>query len=303
MRKGVAFIGITLLACATACSFLVDANAPQCTTDSECTSRGGSFISTVCRDSKCVAGGPVDSGVALGDGGIEDAPSGPWRCVGNVKWPKLDMSRTITLIQNFADFVDEKPLANIGLKACLRADVGCLNPFSTAVSDADGSAPLALPYAFDGYWLLLPPEGSSLVTYVVHELPPPELDMQVAVTTQPILRSSLELLAGIVGVTLNPERGHLSASVVDCDLKRVSGIVLEADPMPADARVFYLENKLPNPQRTSTDENAQAGFANLAPGLVTITAKIAESGKIVARYPALVQADRFTTFVLPPTPL
>jgi len=305
MRRGVSSIGIAFVVFGTACSFLVDANKEQCTTDSDCTARGASFAGAICKDSKCIAKpAPEDSGSPIEDAGAADAPTGPWRCVGTVAWEKVNLSRTITLVQHFNDFVSGQPLANVGLKACLRADVACANPFSTATTDDAGSAPLRLPYAFDGYWLLLPPPNSSpeLITMLIHELPPPVKELEDAPPTQPISRSNLTTLASLAGVSMDPERGHMTVSIVDCDGHRVPGISIEADPTDEKTKIFYLENKLPNLTRTFTDSEATVGLSNLQPGVVTITAKIADTGTVVARYAALVQADKLTSFILPPTP-
>jgi len=300
MRRGFAFLGVGLVAGVTACSLLVDANKDQCATDSDCVARGASFANAVCIDSKCVASALEDAAVEIADSGTPDAPTGPWRCVGNITWPKVDLTRTITLTQTFTDFVNGAPLAGIGLKSCLRADVACANPFSTATSDDAGRAPISLPYAFDGYWLLLPNDPET-VNMLVYELPPPVKD-DLATPTQTISRSNLSTLGSLMGVTIDPAMGQLSVSVVDCDGKRAAGVSIDVSPLNEGSRIYYLENKIPNRQRTFTDENGFCGATNLTPGVVNITAKLAESGTVVAKYAALVQADKFTTFVLPPSP-
>jgi hypothetical protein len=80
------------------------------------------------------------------------------------------------------------------------------------------------------------------------------------------------------------------------------GVSFEIDVADPQIQVAYLDTKSSklNPSATKTDETGKGGFANVPPGPVTVTAKVA--GRIIGKQSAFVRAGTASMLVLGPTP-
>ena len=302
---------IALCTLGTACSLLVNADQAQCTTTEDCVSRGTAFAGSTCVEGKCAVA-PFRDAEVTADAGTTDSGTvgtGPWDCVGHVTWPAQDVSSTIVLTESFSNFVDDKPFPGLSLQACLRADVNCETPFSTATTNANGDANLTLPKGFSGFILMDPPDpgpsasdSERTTSLLIHEVPPPTLSGP-APRTRPLSMASLKALASFVGETLDPEKGQLTLAMRDCNLQIAQGVSISISPNDGIAKPLYLSGSIPDPAATSTKADGLAGYANVQPGLVTITATLEATGQKLGEYAAIIKKGRLTTFVMPPTPL
>ncbi len=312
MSRSFFHVGIVaLVSLATACSLLVNADKAQCTTNQDCVSRGPTFAGAVCSEGKCSVAALEDATVDL-DSGASDSfvvGTGPWDCVGHVIWPSQDVSSTIVLTESFVNFVDDKPFPGLTLQACLRADVNCVSPFSSATTDTNGDAKLTLPKGFSGFILMDPPDpgptasdSERTTTLLIHEVPPPT-QTGPAPKTRPLSMASLKALASFAGATLDPEKAQLTLAMRDCNLQVAQGVSISISPDDGIAKPLYLSGSIPDPSATATTADGLAGYANVQPGLVTITATLQATGQKLGSYTAIMKKGRLTTFVMPPTPL
>lgn len=296
---------------AFSCTLLVDANKAQCASDSDCTSRGAEFANSVCSETRCVArvadsgqmdAGPDADGAALDSGALPPQ----WSCVGSRPWHARSDSETVLRHERFGEYGTEgTPVVGVAVRACNASDLDCTKPLAQpgdagpiVYSDSTGLATLTVPRWFDGFLRAEP--GGDAIPLNIYILPPPDVagdgTQKIPVPSMP----SLEQMGALVGVTILPNRGHISLALVDCDNQPAAGLsvtVTDADDL---SKVIYLDQVLPNATAQATlAPLARVVMANLTSDkLHTVVAKYGDIPVLTATF--TVRAGTLITAVLPP---
>jgi hypothetical protein len=195
------------------------------------------------------------------------------------------------------DYLANKPVSGLVLRACPVADVLCQAPVAT-VEDGDGSADVTvqLPFGFAGFFDLTAKDtietlfyfGKPLVSSVEKTLP---LASSTAI-------DGLAALAVQANVTIDRSTGIAFAQAFDCNGKAAGGIHFEASET---ANSFFVVNGLPNldAQLTvrddATNEAGGGGFFNLEPGFLVFTARVGVKGPKLGEYNAQVRSAGITS--------
>jgi hypothetical protein len=105
--------------------------------------------------------------------------------------------------------------------------------------------------------------------------------------------------------TIDPDAGHAFNFALDCTATYgtfVAGMSFSANPSTTETRGFYLANGLPNTTATATDRSGIGGFANLPPGVVTVTATVASSSERSGSVSILIRPGVITYSPIAPSP-
>ena len=285
-----------------ACSLLLATDSVQCSTDADCVSHG--LLGSTCARNVCVAA--ADSGLA--DSVPDTGPVDPkWGCLGHIaKYPPMDPSTTVHVVQRFVDLSLEKPIQGIGLKAC-PAFGDCSTPFFSGTTDADGLVNVAIPKYFVGYLDISSPPGGDMIPALQYFTAPPDKDL---LTIPPALSSShmvakgdLAALQALVHANNDPSAGFVFGSVNDCTGTPAAGVSISVGTKGINTVTYYTDSsRLPSDTLTETSERSECGFANLPPGTVTITATANAVSKKIGSYTIRVKAGVITHLPMSPTP-
>jgi hypothetical protein len=229
-----------------------------------------------------------------GSGGGGGAPTGPWACVGDVEYPQAPAAsfegtfHFWHLSASLGDPEDLAPFEGVIVDVCGEA-TDCATPLDTGVTDADGAVMLTLPTPGSGFAGYLRASGDNLVTMQQHILPP------IFDATSPYLSTSARnvvfttdsfanLADILAGVTVDPTKGHVITTTVDCD-----GVFSEA----VDVTVNGV-----SPDDVLTSDSV---WFNVEPGSIEIVGKLAD-GTEIARVVRTVTAGEVTSVMFGPTP-
>jgi hypothetical protein len=333
-----ATVAAATAALASACSLAFPANGTQCTTTSDCTSRGGAFLGSVCVNNVCSIAdaapstdaphdvtleaardgrseAQVDSRADVrADGTVDSAPPpdsttdapppNDWKCVGHVEWPDASAQK-VTLTVPYINVLDSTPLPGVRVTPCLTLDPGCADPLAdAAVTNEAGIVKFSVNSGYDGF--LLSEWEAGLPSLVYLDPPifqsmvvPPEYFLPKA-AMQPLLSAVPTADGGTV--TVDPTKCMLFLGAYDCDNKPAAGVSFSLSPASSSAVLFYLIDSTPSPTATSTDAFGSAAIANVPVGTVTLTARFATTQELIGTASGYCQANRITYLSLIPTP-
>lgn len=245
------------------------------------------------------------------DAGSSDGPgegaAGPWGCVGSVEWPRENPA---TLVKHSVRFVVQgttTPIPGLTVKGCPQLDLECGTPYATTTTDAEGVMNLMLPQYFRGYLGIYPPTTDTYVTNRFYLYPPKAADMET-LTANIASVTQMRLIAGSLGVDIDLSRfGFGSAAVVDCQGKRTADISiaisnLSSDPSYPTAIGYLSATGLIGSTPAYTSSLGGAGFANVPPGLNTLTMTNVKTGVRTGVLNVLFRAGEMTLVYIPPTP-
>jgi len=272
------FAAASAIATAFGCSLTIDADRAQCSTTTDCKSRGAAFADSVCVDSLCA---PLRS-VEPEDGGYDPSKDPTWGCLGKPPAPASSDPGPFNVLLNLTDVLSGGPHGDIHVKLCKKIDTACEIPINTTelISDADGHVAISVPRAFSGYLEL---KGDTVLTGLYYFNPPPEADVGTpGLTIQLVTPSTVELLTKSLGSQQVSDRGLTLVNVFDCEKKPAVGATFEADIDPGDelATIFYAVKGLPVKDATETDTSGYGGLVNLPARSVTLKASVqTEAGK------------------------
>jgi len=304
---GLILVGFAL----SACSVILEAKGEQCSTDADCHAAG--LANATCQASMCVERSEADAATdATTDAAADVAPDAPldpkWGCVGDIKWTAADSTQPITYPMRMLRLFGETPLKNLEVRSCAMLDLDCASPFSTAVSDERGVAVMELFKGFDGYLLIEPTEEfPDLVPAISPLLPPPAEGRALPdniTELEPMHLVSLNEatpVALILKTELDPELGHIFGLAFDCEGKPTAGVSLTIDTLSPKTVQYYVNNNLPSSTLGETTSTGEAGFINVPPGLITVTATSVDVGR-TARVTVLVRAGHIVYLGLSPSP-
>lgn len=306
---------------ASGCSLIVEADEVQCSVNSDCAARG--FDNGMCVDDVCVAqsgsssstgpsgssSGASSDASSTGDATTEASSSGgigdgPWDCLGHIVWPEEQEDTPASVGLHFTNAQFE-PYEGATLQACRPLDLECDEPYSVAMSDANGDVFGEVYYGFDGYFRSPPPaDEPDLYPFIIYALPPP-FSVETEVRHGDVLlinEPTVQALAGLSGVEIVPDTGFIFFTALDCNEERASDIVVSISPVSAETVVAYLDGGFPNPDLTSTVDVGQGAVLNVPPGLVEVTGTSLEHGKIFETT-VLVEANTVTGLPIVPMPM
>lgn len=203
---------------------------------------------------------------------VEGAPGTDWSCVTDAPAPPvtIDDTRSLTYGLSVVNFVGDMPLPGVQVRTCYRADVACASPaVGPLLTDDNGSVSISLFEGFNGYLELtserfLPtlvffPDAWSLeLLGQLEQVPIALLAPEALVAFGASARVPLDVTAGIV--TMN---------TFDCGGPFAPGVRLELD---SEGIAYAFVDDLPVPNQNVTSAQGNAGFVNVPPGIVVVTA-------------------------------
>jgi hypothetical protein len=267
-----------------ACTLITKTDDTQCSTNDDCRKRGAAFASAVCVANACQVNGALS-------------------CIGSAKAQPTPPPGNVKITMSFFDEVSNtKQLAGVTVRACSKLDVTCASPLpnSTATSDAQGNATFTLPAGFDGY---LEINGSSTMSALWYFSPFPVTDGTYNVGL--LSPNDFQLIAQTSGATIDANAGHSFNLALDCTAKYgtfTAGMSFDADKKTSGTRPFYVINGLPSTTATATDASGIGGFANLPPGVVTVTATLQSTGARSGSASVLIRTGVITYSPIAPGP-
>ena len=193
-------------------------------------------------------------------------------------------------------------LVGIQVTACAPDDAAsCSDPISTGSSDEDDHpVVLELPMGdsgFEGPLQLEHPDWHPGLQYLGHPVTRPEGRLTIGVL--PPLDDAIQAM---LGVDLDPDRGHVVIQVFDCLGDHAPDVHFEISGADASTVPFYMQGTwFPETHRDRTQTDGTGGFFNLAPGWHDITARIVD-GPVVSTLRVYVRAVWMTQVWLYPSP-
>ena len=307
LRLGGSLGAVAILA---SCQAFVSSNVFQCTTDGDCTSRGGDFAGTRCESRVCRPVSAVpDAGV---DAAVDSGPKDPkWGCLGNVSWPSQSPTEKVRYRQRFNRLLAATPIVGVRVKACASLDPECTTPFAQGETTATGDIILDLPKHFRGYLHVPvgPDSFKDMAPTILAVYPPPDKDSNLAVEpavgTVPILVSLAELnfLLGQVGSATDPNLGHVFGLTTDCAGQPTGGVSLRTSIRdPKTIQYYYEGNGTPSVTAQESDSTGNAGFLNLPAGVISMETQVPSIARKAGSYSVLVKKGSVTVVDLVPTP-
>jgi hypothetical protein len=253
------------LACAMgvlSCSFTLDFDEQQCTTNSDCRSRGDAFENSECVDGVCEAGPECrqDEDCA-GEPCVKGRCVDRWACLDDQPSPAREaIVRMVPVSTIFGD-----PLPRVPVLVCNIVDTECTAPVASLMTDDSGILTLELEPDFTGYLEtkldMFFPQMDFLPTLIADET-----------SIVPITLSPAPVIAGLaqaVGAAPDPERGHIVMSSWSC-LGEAPNVVLEAPRADAQTIPYYVLNGVPSADLEATTEDGSGGYLNFQPGNATV---------------------------------
>jgi hypothetical protein len=314
--KTLVFCGFVVVSGA-ACSLLLDtSNEQQCSSDQDCTTRGGGFVGLSCQNHVCVAL----------DGGSEAAPpvdAGPWGCLGDVQVP-TPTSQNVNVIVPLVDLATKMPVmaTDVVARVCAKIDVNCNSPLATTQPDANGLLHLTLAAGFDGFVLITPiipssdagtdggdPDAGSadaappdvFVPSFVFFNPPIENDLTYAAIVL-VRESALGQIAAVEGTAIDPSLGAVFMETEDCNAQAAAGVSITLDETTTTTQGFYFKNDFPVLNAPSTDVSGYAGFVNVPLGARTIKGTLEATQQTIGTATVFTRASMISYTVMAPSP-
>jgi hypothetical protein len=293
----------------SSCTLLLGLSDKQCSTSSECLD---SQLGDVCVNNICeFANGCKGSGCYQGDGGVphceadRDCSGNTPRCLKNGcvtnevfdQWScpsqATAMSETVSYGFKVVDFASRNPPMNVVVKACRNTDVTCLQPVDTFTDmGTTGNVMLTLPANFYGFFEITSAQVPALL-YVTKPVVKDTINRDVPVLTP----SALELTAQLAGFPYDETKGVTLLEMIDCSGKPAGGVQFKSSRTAPDQ--FYIIDQVPSKEAKqteydSTDNTADGGFINLAPGFITFSAYLGVDGLELGRFNAQIRANTIT---------
>jgi hypothetical protein len=214
-------------------------------------------------------GGIPPDGGTVPDGGAPDSgtPGFDFSCVGAAS--PTSAPNPLSLGGTLTDLTSGNGQAGITAEAHLVAGDALLGTTTTNTAGAY-SLSIANPSAspVDAYLQFTPPGAGPLRTFLYP--PEPFSANATALDSSTTNTTTLSLLYGLAGMSLNAADGTSLVLVTDCAGAPIPGATVGFSP--AAGRVVYLSNGLPSTGATETDLTGLALGLNVPPGNSTITA-------------------------------
>jgi hypothetical protein len=225
-----------------------------------------------------------------------------WGCVGKYKWPPLKEPHTFSMrVFNYAD-PREVGIPNIEVKQCEASDPSCSEDgglITTARTDSRGSADFTAMRGFQGYFEL---QGGGPVPATV-QWSQPVYNVVDSFTHQALGASAVTGLAVASQVhdspmeKFKPGTGFLIARIQNClplrymetyrdgatPIARARDVRFTFTPSTGASRMYYVnEQAMLDPTLDRTSRRGYAGAFELLATNVTVTAMLADTGRVLA---------------------
>lgn len=227
------------------------------------------------------------------------APGSDWSCLGTTEATPLPIAvgqgRVVYSVQAL-DFTTRQPSRGLMARACALADVQCAEPVTPWLpTDDQGWIDLTLSQGFAGY-LEFQGEGRAPGTFYLGE--PLSESTTLNYPIYSIAREGLVALAGILGITLEPQLGLLGLRSFDCN--GVTAPDVTFSKLGVGER-WYFADGLPTVTATTTGSDGYGGFANVPPGVASVDALAPTGVSVSGARSMVVRPDSFSLmYVWPP---
>ena len=276
------------------CSLVADANRVQCRVTADCPARGSEFAKAECIDTFCVVPNDTSSGTTCASSseckGLDECSDGkcanPYSCMAK---PQAAASVHVTVKVTDTNLA---VLPNVPVRVCRNIDPPCATPFSVQTSDASGVAPLTLPPDFSGYLELV----QAPFMPQLQVLPPnPQEGDELDVVLSP--SQVIGGLAQYLGASLDPNRGHIYFTLLNCT-GRAGGVRVSTTAAAPDTVTYYVLDGLPSGGLTATSpKDGAAGFLNYPVGNTAISVTSERTGLAIDKISLVVRAG-FVTYAV-----
>jgi hypothetical protein len=251
---------ITLLVAATlaGCTLIVDADTPQCASNSDCAARGAAFADAVCERGACVI-------PALG--AEKDL---------TCKAPSTNGLATVNYSFAIQLATSSAEATSFRVQACQQLDVDCEAPVAGPFQVPAGTlTAFPLPQGFSGFFQITG-EGTLPALYFV---PRPIVADTIGWSPTVISKEVLAQLASAAGTSLDPASGVVIASVRDCDGTPLEGATVTASEK--QVLRYYIVNNLPVLSAMETSAQGSVGFASVPASTIALNG-VSRSGQAFA---------------------
>jgi hypothetical protein len=262
--------------CGSGCSLVLATDAVQCSVDADCVARGADFAENVCVEHLC-----------------QPPPDPTWACVGHVAAPT---GKTIDGKFRLIDVISQAAVKEATIKRCSKLDPGCAEPLETPTVAADGTFSVSFLDTFNGYLEIS--SASYLPTLYFLDNAVSGVESKITLLT-PAMQAGLN---ATIGVTSDPAKGGVNVSMLDCTGARAADVSFALAPKGAEVGYYAISSAI-SATATATDSSGNGGFINVAPGTLTLTAKLAKGGTRLAELTTLSRAGAVTFVHLRPSPL
>ncbi len=303
-----ASLALVPLVAATACSFLLETSREQCTTDQDCTSRGGAFAASRCVAKVCAAttidASVLDTGADVGSDATPDGPLDTgiqdprFRCVDRDPAPVPDggVAKYDVFLHDFLS--QTTPVTQLRVRFCpSSADPTCVNPLATLTPNDAGHVLYDFDVsagAFSGYLAIEQTSadgGAAFVdggnndnVYITTNVYYSSTPITADLADDYLLATfgTLQNFATIYQLTVDPRLGAAFMIGTDCDAQDSAGVSFTLDKSIAGTtQSFYFDGNNPSTTRTVTDSTGIAGFFNIPVGSRHVDMTLAASGQLL----------------------
>jgi hypothetical protein len=304
-------VGLSCLALVS-CSLLIHTSERQCKSDADC---ADSKIGTSCVEQVCVSK-PTCTGEACS---VENAAATQGPCMIDKDCTGADAPRcliktcvstetaeqwvctddqtvkpaTIRYGFHVVDFLSREPPGNVVVKACRTNDIDCTEPVATFVdTDKTGHAQFDLPTGFFGFFDVRS-DALATILYVTKPIVRNTLNRDLPVVTP----DTVALLASLIEYKFDSTKGIALLEALDCSDTPAGGIQFKmAESTTAQ---FYLVDQIPSRDAMvsaydSTNDTANGGFINIAPGFVSFSARLGVDGLELGSFNARIRPNTVT---------
>jgi hypothetical protein len=259
------------------CSLLVDVDAPQCSTDTDCQNRGAAFAGSVCvehacqqcsLDTDCQNLGAAFTGTVCVEHTCQLGPK--WSCADQTTTAAGTQAAIQAPLTTYSIF-DYSPMAGIRVSLCAKIDLMCMIPLHQFDTDETGTALIDLPQGFDGYYQLESDKIEPLLFFRHYPVNDGESIGSVALSP----KGALQSLATQLGQTVQSDRGLAVVRILDCQQQAAAGVTVDFVGDMSGTRPYYTTDGQVSSVAQSTDSVAAiAGVFNANRGTLGYKFKI-----------------------------
>ncbi len=226
-----------------------------------------------------------------------------WACVGDTwGWPPppaRELEATIVL----EEVGTTARIPGATVKACRNLDPTCTTgEQARGVTDSEGTVVLSLPtllasvrVPWDGYFDVSGPGLHPDLRYLGTPL---SVDGDASLGT--LTEAVFELQS--TGLDVDPAMGVITVDALDCLFFFAPGVSIEVEPASPRTFYAYLRDGLTvDTTLTATTRDAVGIAVNVPPGTITVTGRLAATGRVIARREVFVRPGARTALFMPPS--
>jgi len=210
------------------------------------------------------------------------------------------------------------PVTGLTAQLCAKVDPGCKSPLQKDIKDTNGMFEFevdtggATGKGFDGYLMVMPPvamctdeatfgpggplcglasgcdvnapdQNCMVPVYapaMVFFNPPIVADTTTPVGLPLFAAAGLPAIVQAAGATLDPTKGNLFITTLDCDGNRASGVTYEIAEHQSEVTQLYVDNGVVSNTAFETDTSGIGGFIGVPAGFAEVTAFNSANDKI-----------------------